>query len=209
MLHAGCPRCGLPLTESGASSACPEHGPTPTLWRPHESSYAAFVRHLEEADGFPTYLPWPMGPGWQVSDFGVVVQPGSVPRATVSCVSGTSALDGPVDVIVVSEEPGTGVGARVARLGSPDPSDIGEGPPVVKVRIGPGTVSLWAVSTSDADEEFDRVVMVGEAAGRWLWLILRPASAMLLMRDEWILRDVSGLGAPMIEMTFGGPPPVW
>lgn len=209
MLHAGCPRCGLPLTEAGATSACPEHGPTPPLWRPYESSYDAFVLHLEQAAGFATYLPWPMGPGWQVSDFGVVVQTGSVPRATMSCVSGPSALDGPVDVIVVSEEPGTGLGARASRLDSPDPRDIGEDPPAVKVRIGPGTVQLWTVSTSDSDAEFDRVVMVGEADGRWLWLVLRPASAMLLMRDEWILRDISGLGAPMIEVAFGGPPPVW
>lgn len=209
MLHPGCPRCSLPLTEAGDTWACPEHGPTPPLWRPQESTYDAFVKHLELASDFPTYLPWPMGPGWQVTDFGVVVQTGSVPRATVSCVSGTSALDGPVDVIVVSEEPGTGLGARAARLDSPDPLDIGEGPPVVKVRIGPGPVSLWAVSTSDADEEFDRFVMVGEAAGRWLWIVLRPASAMLLMRDEWILRDAAGMGAPLVEMPFGGPPPVW
>lgn len=209
MLHAGCPRCGLPLTEAGATSACPEHGQTPPLWRPHEASYATFVRHLEEAADFPTYLPWPMGPGWQVSDFGVVVQAGSAARATVSCVSGSSALDGPVDVIVVSEEPGIGVGARAARLDHLDPPDIGEGPPAVKVRLGPGTVPLWAVSTSEADDEFDRVVMVGEATGRWLWLVLRPASAMLLLRDEWILRDASELAAPMIEMNFGGPPPVW
>ena len=79
----------------------------------------------------------------------------------------------------------------------------------MKVRIGAGPVPLWAVSTSDADEEFDRSVMVGEAAGRWLWIVLRPASAMLLMRDEWILRDVAGIGAPLVEMPFGGPPPVW
>ena len=64
----------------------------------------------------------------------------------------------------------------------------------MKVRIDSGPVSLWAVSTSDADEEFDRFVMVGEAAGRWLWLVLHPASAMLLMRDEWILRDGRGIG---------------
>ncbi|EON24734.1 MULTISPECIES: DUF6758 family protein [Nocardioides] len=209
MLRPGCPRCGLPLTETDASWACPEHGPTPPLWRPQESTYDAFVRHLGAAAGFPTYLPWPMGPGWRVTDFGVVVQEGSVPRATMSCVSGTSVLDGPVDVLVVSEEPGTGLGARAARLASPDPRDIGEGPPVVKVRLGHGPVSLWAVSTSDADEEFDRYVMVGEAAGRWLWLVLRPASAMLLMRDEWILRDVAEVGAPLIEMPFGGPPPAW
>ena len=45
---------------------------------------------------------------------------GREPRATMTCVSGTSALDGPVDVIVVSEEPGTGLGARIAgRLDRP------------------------------------------------------------------------------------------
>lgn len=209
MLRPGCPRCGLPLTEAGLSWACPEHGPTPPLWRPQESTYDAFVHHLEQAGDFPTYLPWPVGPGWQVTDFGVVVQTGSTPRATLSCVSGASALDGPVDVMVVSEEPGTGLGARVARLDSPDPRDIGEGPPVVKVRVDLVPVSLWAVSTSEADEEFDRAVLVGEAAGRWLWLVLRPASAMLLLREEWILRDASGLGAPLIELAFGGPPPVW
>jgi hypothetical protein len=189
--------------------ACPEHGPTPALWRPEASTYDGFLHHLEQAADFPTFLPWPMGPGWQVTDFGVVVQTGSVPRATMTCVSGTTALDGPVDVIVVSEEPATGLGARVARLGGPDPRDIGDGPPVAKVRIDAGAVSLWAVSTSDSDEEFDRFVLVGEAAGRWLWLVLHPASAMLLLRDEWILRDVSGLGAPLVEMSFGGHPPVW
>lgn len=209
MLHPGCPRCVLPLTEADDTWTCAAHGPTPPLWRPHESTYDAFVKHLEQAADFPTYLPWPMGPGWQVADFGVVVRPGSAPRATMGCVSGTSALDGPVDVIVVSEEPGTGVGARAARLDGPDPRDIGEGPPVAKVRIDSGPVSMWAVSTSDSDEEFDRFVLVGEAAGRWLWLVLHPASAILLLRDEWILRDASGIGAPLVEMSFGGPPPVW
>jgi len=209
MLQPGCPRCRLPLTESGDTWTCSQHGPTPPLWRPREATYDALVRHIEKAADFPTYLPWPLGPGWQVTDFGVVVGIGSAPRATVTCVSGTTELDGPVDVIVVSEEPGTGLGARAARLESPDPRDIGEGPPVVKVRVDPVPVSLWAVSTSDSDGEFDRYVMVGEAAGRWLWLVLRPASAMLLMRDEWILREVAGIGAPLIEVSFGGPPPVW
>ena len=45
--------------------------------------------------------------------------------------------------------------------------------------------------------------------GRWLWIVLRPASAILLLRDEWILRDVSGIGPPLVEMPFGGPSPPW
>jgi len=32
---------------------------------------------------------------------------------------------------------------------------------------------------------------------------------MLLLRDEWILRDVSGVGPPLVEMPFDGPRPPW
>ena len=57
--------------------------------------------------------------------------------------------------------------------------------------------------------EWDRSVVAGEADGRWLWMVLRPASAVLLLRDDWILRDVSGLGPPLVELPFGGPAPAW
>jgi hypothetical protein len=79
----------------------------------------------------------------------------------------------------------------------------------VRVRIGSQSVPLWAVSTSAADPELDRSVVAGEAGGRWLWVVLRPASAILLLRDEWILRDVSGVGPPLVEMSFGGTRPAW
>ena len=80
---------------------------------------------------------------------------------------------------------------------------------MVRVRIASQQVPLWSVSTSGSDAEFDRSVFAGEASGRWLWIVLRPASAMLLLRDDWILRDVSGLGPPLLEMPFGGQRPVW
>jgi hypothetical protein len=32
---------------------------------------------------------------------------------------------------------------------------------------------------------------------------------MLLLHDEWILRDVSGIGPPLVELSFGGPQPAW
>jgi hypothetical protein len=80
---------------------------------------------------------------------------------------------------------------------------------MVRIRIGSQSVPLWAVSTASSDRELDRSVVAGEAGGRWLWVVLRPASAMLLLRDEWILRDVSGIGPPLVEMAFGGPSPAW
>ena len=131
-------------------------------------------------------------------------------RATLTCSSGTSALDGPVDVFVVSEESGVGLGARCAGTSHLDPGpELGVGRPPVRVRIGSQAVPLWAVSTSTSDVELDRSVFAGEAGGRWLWIVLRPASAMLLLRDDWILRDVSGIGPPLVEMPFGGPQATW
>ena len=211
-LVAGCPRCRAAEPLADGTPRCPVHGVVSrTLWRPEddaEISYDVFVDHLGTAGTFPTYLPWPMSPGWSVTDFAVAAD--ERPGATATCVSGTSELDGPVDVFVVAEEPGAGLGARCAGIDSSDPGrEVGDGQPTVRVRIGSQSVSLWAVSTASSDDRFDRSVFVGEANGRWLWLVLRPASAMLLLRDDWILRDVSSVGPPLVELPFGGPRPVW
>jgi hypothetical protein len=211
-LVAGCPRCRAAVPLVDGTPRCPAHGlVSRTLWRPAddaEISYDVFVDHLGTAGTFPSYLPWPMSPGWSVTDFAVAADERT--WATATCVSGTSELDGPVDVFVVAEEPGTGLGARCAGIDSSDPGrDVGDGQPTARVRIGSQAVSLWAVSTATSDDRFDRSVFVGEANGRWLWLVLRPASAMLLLRDDWILRDVSSVGPPLVEMPFGGPRPVW
>jgi hypothetical protein len=212
-LRTECPRCPTPLgstsgSGSGEPLVCPDHGPTPVLRRPEEASYDGFVEVLRAAGDFPTYLPWPMSPGWSVSDFAVVGEDPA--RATMTCSSGTSALDGPVDVFVVSEESGVGLGARCAGTLHLDPGpDMGAGSPAVRVRIGSQSVPLWAVSTYAADRDLDRSVVAGEAGGCWLWVVLRPASAILLLRDEWILRDVSGVGPPLVEMPFGGTRPGW
>jgi len=213
-LTAGCVRCSAPVLEvsgtPGVRWTCPEHGATRALWRPPEATYDAFARHLAATPAFPTYLPWPISPGWTVTDFAAVGDPPDRATATLTCSSGTSELDGPVDVLVVAEEAGVGLGARCAGTRYDDPgADIGRRSPTTRVRIGSQPVGLWDVSTSSADGEFDRSVLAGEAAGRWLWIVLRPASALLLLRDDWILRDVSAAGPQLVEMPFGGHRPVW
>ncbi|MFC6287511.1 DUF6758 family protein [Nocardioides sp. GCM10027113] len=221
-LTAWCPRCRVDPATAVDEGDCPQHGARPPLWLPDEVSYEDFAEHLRLAGDFPTYLPWPLGPGWSVTEFGVVTRPTGTTGptgtgqdrgrgvATLTCSSGTSALDGPVDVFVVSEEAGVGLGARCAGLLHDDPgADIGDGPPTVKVRVGSQSVALWPVSTSHSFPELDRSVFAGEAQGRWLWIVLRPASAMLLLRDDWILRDVSGAGPQLLEVPFGGQRPVW
>jgi hypothetical protein len=103
-----------------------------------------------------------------------------------------------------------GLGARCAGVRHTAPgAEIGEGPPLVKVRIDGHPISLWPVLTADADVAFDRSVFAGEALGRWLWLVLRPASAALLLSDEWVLMDVADLGPELMELPFGGSPPGW
>jgi hypothetical protein len=209
VLSVGCPRCATPVAEAGDSWSCPDHGVVEPLWRPAEASYDTFVEHLGATARFPTYLPWPLSPGWRITDFAAVGSVGTG-RAAMACVSGTSALDGPVDVLVITEEPGIGLGARIAGTWHDDPGpEVGDGPPTVKVRIDSQAVPLWPVSTSATDGEWDRSVVAGEAEGRWLWLVLRPASAVLLLADDWILRDVSGLGPALVELPFGGPAPAW
>ncbi|MFD1948221.1 DUF6758 family protein [Nocardioides aestuarii] len=207
-LQAGCPRCRERFAADGPRE-CPAHGEQPPLWRPEVTSYDAFTAHLERAAGFPTYLPWPMGSGWRVSDFGVVAGDDG-PAATVTCVSGTTGPDGRVDVLVVVEEPGIGLGGRCAGLEGTDPGpDFGHGPPTVRVRVGSQGVALWPVSTAGADVDLDRSVVAGEVTGRWLWLVLHPASAVLLLADEWWLRDVADDGPHLVEMPCEGPGPVW
>src|SRR4051812_48681083 len=178
-----------------------------------------------------------MSPGWTIADFGCVGGSDRV-RATVTTTVGTSDLDGEVEVTIVSEDPGIGLGARCAGTSYDDPGpQISNGPPSIHVRAGGRTVPMWLVgdtrggpppprarcdtggsptferelSVADltADDVLARAVFAGEADGRWLWLVMRPASAALLLHDDWLLADVTGFGPEALEMPFGGPRPTW
>ena len=180
-LEAQCPRCPSSVTETSAGWKCPDHGTVTPLWRPRASDYDTFAEHVRRAGTMPTFAPWPLGPGWAITDFGCVSAPGTETRAAFLTSSGPT-------------DPG---------------AEVGDGPPDVKVRIEGHPVPLWSVLTSEADVDFDRSVFAGEAYGRWLWLVLRPASAALLLRDEWILLDVAGLGPELMDLPFASSPRAW
>ncbi len=206
---AGCPRCANRLDESADGWRCEHHGYVPPLWSPDAASYDGFGDHLRRAEDFPTYLPWPLAGGWRVTDFGVV-RGNARARATMVSVAGSTEPDGPVEVLVVSEEPGTGLGARCAGTVHSDPgAEIIASRPTARVRLDSQPVPLWPVSTAEHDLSLDRSVVAGEAGGRWLWLVLRPASAVFLLTGDWPLADVSGMGAHLLDVPFGGPPPGW
>lgn len=206
-LDASCPRCPSSISEEGEKYFCAEHGPVPPLWRPPEASYDSFAEVVRRAGSMPTYLPWPMSPGWSIADFGCVCDRRTL--ATVTTTTGTSDLDGPVEITVVTEDPGVGLGSRCAGTPYVDPGDqVGTGPHDIHVRAGGLPVLMWAVDADD-EELLEKSVFAGEADGRWLWLVVRPASAALLLRDEWLFADVSGFGPEALEMPFGGPRPRW
>ncbi len=209
-LAAGCPRCTSPVTEDQGTWRCPDHGVITPLWRPGTASYEAMADHLGRCGGSATLVPWPLAPGWTITDFGCVAAPGADGRASMLSCRGVTDLDGVVELTVVSEEPGVGLGARCAGTDHTDPgAEIGDGPPHAKVSVDGATLPLWSVSTSACDTAFDRSVFAGEAQGRWLWMVLRPASAGLLLREEWILADLTNLGPELIDVPFGGNPPPW
>jgi hypothetical protein len=209
-LAAGCPRCSSPVTGGDSGFRCPNHGSITPLWRPAAPGYNSFAEHLQRSAAMPTFMPWPLSPGWTVTDYGCVAPPGGNARATFVTCTGTSDLDGVVELSVVSEEPGVGLGARCAGVNRTDPgAELGDGPPHAKVRIRGHPISMWSVLTCDTDTTFDRSVFAGEAHGRWLWMVLRPASAALLLKDEWIFCDLAELGPELIDLPFGGSPPAW
>lgn len=209
-LAASCPRCSSPVSGAKSKWRCEVHGTIIPLWRPTVASYESMAEHLQQCVAVPTLLPWPLSPGWSVTDFGCVANPEEDAMASLASCAGVSDLDGFVELTVVTEEPGVGLGARCAGIDRTDPgAEIGEGPPHIKVRIEGRQVSLWSVSTSASDNDFDRSVFAGESEGRWLWLIMRPASAALLLNDDWILSDVNQLGPELVELPFGGNPSPW
>lgn len=206
-LQVTCPRCPTPLRQRADGWACRHHGAVLPLRRPAVAAYGSFVEHLRIAEGFPTYLPWPLSATWQVTDFAVVGEAGHA-QATLTCVAGTTTRDGHVEITVVAEETGIGLGARCAGLVHSDPGpQIHHALPGPRIRIDQQTLPLWPLTVEGAGLE--RSVVAGEADGRWLWLVLRPASALLLLTEGWALTDLSQMGAALLDVPFGGPAPPW
>lgn len=202
------------MVGEGHELTCPRHGPVQPLWRPVEVGYDDFAHLVGTGDNASVYLPWPLSPGWSIADFGHVGDVGEV-TATFTTTVGSSDLDGPVELTLVSEDPGVGLGARVAGTEGFDPGPkVGRGQHAVRLRAGGRNVPMWIVDrdSDDGDDDealLEHAVFVGEAEGRWLWLVIRPASAALLLREDWLLADVTGFGPEALELPFGGTRPSW
>lgn len=214
-----CPRCLTALED--AAPVCPTHGAVPVWWRSALPSYDGLTAHLRTVAPLPTYLPWPLGSLWSITGFGAVRAADGTVLASVAACAGPTPTDGPVEVVVLTEEPGTGLGAAYSRRAEPAPEDLAGRQPTAKVAVEPsaaaGSVRLWLLDDDGRDAahhagapgEWDASTLVGEADGRWLWVVLRPAAAVLMLQSGWALRDLSTAGAHLLDVPFGGQTPPW
>jgi hypothetical protein len=154
-------------------------------------------------DDLPLWCLWPLLPGWTVTGVGWVGDDRVRPRATAVACSGPAPLgDGPADLVLVAERPGTGLGAGLAGVAGPDPGPLlTDTPwPAAKVRAAGHPTPLWCVPSRD-----DRSAYAGEAKGLWLYAIVWPAAAGYLLADQVFLQDLADR-LPS-ELVFGAPSP--
>jgi hypothetical protein len=200
---AACPRCGRLVHEPTAWSSawrCDLHGEVHPLL-PQFSPSADGLEGLLRLAKVPVWLPWPLPVGWVVTGFAGAGDERTGSRASVVALSGPNPLGGAGDLLVIAEEPGTGLGAGLAGLDTVDPgAGFAVDPPSAAALFENRDVPLWLVDTPD------KAVFAGEAKGCWLWLVLWPETAGSLLIDPLELRDLRDPWQDL-DMPFGAPTP--
>lgn len=146
------------------------------------------LEQVGDASGVPVWVPWPPPIGWTLGGLGTVGDDRGPLRAALTAWCGPSPLGGAADLLLVAEEPGIGLGSRYAGLAGLDAGGCVSGVPHAKVEVGGHPVALWACPPTPED----RAAFVGEAEGCWLWMVLWPARAQLLLLEDLVLRDARG-----------------
>jgi len=202
-MTAVCPRCLRHVQAPNVWSSawrCDWHGEVYPLLPAMSPSRDGLDALLGKAQ-VPALLPWPLPQGWLVSGFASAGDERTGARAAVVALSGPNPVGGPADLLVVAEEPGVGLGAGLAGLDGPDPGDgFASGQPHASTRVDGHDVPLWHV---DAE---DRAVFAGEVAAGWLWLLLWPDTAGVLLVEQLPMRDLRDRSQDL-DPPFGAPSP--
>lgn len=180
-----CPRCSgalRPPTIWSSEWECAVHGGV-LPYRVVPGPHAAGVHQVLTAPGVPVWLPRPLPVGWLVTGLATVGDERSGARASALALCGPNPAGGAADVVIVAEELGVGLGARLAGLAGPDPGDLGTRPDA-RVRAAHHPTPLWDLPTGS-----DRDALCGEARGLWLWMVFWPARASLLLEEDLLLID--------------------
>jgi len=198
-----CPRCQGELSEPSAWHSawqCALHGAVQPL-RPARPPSPEGLRALLKAAAVPTWLPWPLPAGWLVTGFTGAGDDRSGTRGCVVALSGPSPAGGLAEMLVISEEPGLGLGAGFAGLSGPDPGEgFATGSPVACIQFGLHEFPLWHVESAGA------AAFAGEVLGSWLWIILWPDTAGFLLLEPLSLRDLRDPGLDL-DVPFGAKSP--
>ena len=194
-----CPRCGGPVREPSVWSSawrCDLHGPVDPVCAVYNPSREG-LEGLLRTPGVPAWIPWPLPSGWLVSGFAAAGDERSGTRGCAVAVSGPNPVGGPADLLLVSEEPGVGLGAGLAGLDGPDPGDgFAIDKPHAFVQFGNHEFPLWNVAAPGC------AAFAGEIKGQWLWALLWPDTAGLLMVEPITLRDLRDPGQ-QLDLPFG------
>jgi hypothetical protein len=176
---------------------CPRHGVVhPYVILTHIGPEV--LAHVVGRATVPVWMPHPLPHGWVCSGVAYAGDERTGACATVTCLSGPSPLGGAAELLIVAEEPGVGLGSRHAGLDEPDPgAGFDAGTPDTKVLVAAHPTALWSVPADD-----DRAIFVGEAMGLWLWAVVWPATAGVLMYDDLSLTDLRE-GQLDLDVEFG------
>jgi hypothetical protein len=154
----------------------------------------------------PLWCLWPLPPGWTVTGIGWAGDERTGVRATAMACSGPAPLGGgPADLVLVAEEPGVGLGSRLAGIRGPDPGPVlatllEKSGAHAKIKVAGHPTPLWSVESLP-----DRSAYAGEAKGVWLWVVAWPATAGYMLAEDVTLRDLTVWLPP--ELVFGAPSP--
>jgi hypothetical protein len=179
---------------------CAWHGevyPLRPSYRPSRDGMAGLLRTAE----IPVLVPWPLPAAWLVTGFAGAGDERTGTRASVVALSGPNPVGGPGDWLIVAEEPGVGLGAGLAGLNGPDPGDgFAASPPDALAHFEGHDVPLWNVAAPG------RAAYAGELKGGWLWMVLWPQTAGLLLVEPLYLRDLRDR-LQDLDVPFGAPSP--
>lgn len=190
-----CPRCGLRVRPPGARSGdwrCRSHGAVAPL-RLHAPIEPGQLAGLRAASDVPVWLPWPLPPEWAVTGVALAGDPTRPARASALALTGAAPLGGIAEAVLVAEEIGTGLGAGYAALDKADAGELPARAPDASVRIEGHAAPLWLLPTTA-----DRCCYVGEARGCWLWVVLWPAEAGVLLLEDLVLHDLLDMSAALM-----------
>ncbi len=184
-----------------SSWVCERHGAVAPL-RISARVSAESLPSMARSAGVPVWSPLPLLPGWSVTGAGSAGDERALSRASITAFSGPSPLGGPADLLLIAEEPGVGVGARFAGLDALDPGESTRGVPDAKVEAAGHPTALWRCAAAP-----DRVAFVGEALGVWLYAVLWPPAAELVLLEHVVLHDLRDVGHQAVDLPLGAPSP--